>query len=46
MQSWFKKIVDGDECLEDEEGRGRQSAVDNDELRLVEANLLENLLMS
>ncbi|XP_032675705.1 histone-lysine N-methyltransferase SETMAR-like [Odontomachus brunneus] len=36
---WFQKFRNGDESLEDEEGRGRSSAVDNDELKvLVEAD--------
>lgn len=39
VQRWFQKFRNGDESLEDEEGRGRLSAVNNDELQvLVETN--------
>lgn len=39
VQRWFKKFRSGDESLEDEEGRGRLSEIDNDQLRAaVEAN--------
>jgi len=39
MQRWFQKFRNGDESFEDEEGRGRLSAVNNDELKvLVEAD--------
>uniref|UniRef100_A0A0K0DS35 HTH_48 domain-containing protein n=1 Tax=Strongyloides stercoralis TaxID=6248 RepID=A0A0K0DS35_STRER len=38
-QRWFKKFREGDESLEEEEGRGRKSVVDNSNLRvLVERN--------
>ena len=33
VQRWFRKFSDGDENLEDEEGRGRPVAVNNDNLR-------------
>lgn len=32
MRRWFQKFRDGDESLEDVEGRGRPSSVDNDKL--------------
>lgn len=36
---WFEKFRSGDTSLEDEEGRGRPSEVDNDELKaLIEAD--------
>ncbi|CAK9831326.1 Histone-lysine N-methyltransferase SETMAR [Anthophora retusa] len=39
VQRWFKKFRSGDESLEDEDGRGRPSLVDNDQLKaLVEAD--------
>ncbi|XP_035720907.1 histone-lysine N-methyltransferase SETMAR-like [Vespa mandarinia] len=39
VHRWFKKFRNGDESLEDEEGRGRHSVVDNDQLKtLVEAD--------
>ncbi|RLU16087.1 hypothetical protein DMN91_011845 [Ooceraea biroi] len=39
MQRWFQKFRNRDESLEDEEGRGRPSTIDNDELKvLVEAD--------
>jgi len=39
MQHWFQNFQNGDESLEDEEGRRRLLAVDNDELNvLVEAD--------
>lgn len=39
LQRWFKKFLDGDETLEDEEGRGRKSVIENNQLKvLVEAN--------
>ena len=39
VQRWFQKFRDGDESLEDEEGRGRPMVVDNDELKaLVKTN--------
>lgn len=39
VQLWFKKFRSGDESLEDKEGRGRPSAIDNDQLKaLVEAD--------
>lgn len=39
VQLWFKKFRSGDESLEDQEGRGRPSAIDNDQLKaLVEAD--------
>lgn len=39
VQWWFQKFRAGDESLEDEEGRGRPSALDDDNLKaLVEAN--------
>ena len=38
-QRWFKKFRNGDESLEDEEGRGRSSVIDNNKLRaIMEAN--------
>jgi [histone H3]-lysine36 N-dimethyltransferase SETMAR len=38
-ERWFRKFQNGDECLEDEEGRGRKKTVDNENLKtLVEAN--------
>ncbi|XP_017798713.1 PREDICTED: histone-lysine N-methyltransferase SETMAR-like [Habropoda laboriosa] len=33
VQHWFKIFRDGDESLEDKEGRGRPSAIDNDVLK-------------
>lgn len=42
VQLWFKKFRSGDESLEDEEGRGRPSEVDNDQLRaIIEADTLK-----
>lgn len=39
VQSWFQKFRTGDESLHEEEGRGRPSAIDDDDLKaLVEAN--------
>ncbi|XP_078053733.1 histone-lysine N-methyltransferase SETMAR-like [Augochlora pura] len=39
VQDWFKKFRSGDKSLEDEDGRGRPSLVDNDQLKaLVEAD--------
>jgi len=39
MQRWLQKFWNGDVSLEDEEGRGRPSAIDNDKLKmLVEAD--------
>jgi len=35
VQLWFRKFRDGDLSLEDEEGRGRPSAVDNDQLKVI-----------
>ena len=35
VQLWFRKFRDGDLSLEDEEGRGRPSAVDNDQLKAI-----------
>ena len=38
-QRWFKKFRNGDESLEDEDGRGRPIAVDNEHLKaLIEAD--------
>ena len=38
-QRWFKKFRNGDESLEDEDGRGRPTAVDNEHLKaLIEAD--------
>ena len=38
-QWWFEKFRSGDEGLEDDEGRGRPSEIDNDQLRaLIEAD--------
>ena len=38
-QRWFKKFRNGDESLEDEDGRGRPTAVDNEYLKtLIEAD--------
>ena len=42
VQLWFRKFRDGDLSLEDEEGRGRPSAVDNDQLKaIIEADLIK-----
>lgn len=39
VRRWFEKFRSGDVSLEDEEGRGRPPAVDNDQLKaIVEAN--------
>ena len=39
VQHWFNKFRSGDESLEDEEGRGRPSDVDDDHLKaIIEAN--------
>jgi histone-lysine N-methyltransferase SETMAR len=35
LQRWFKEFRNGDESLEDEEGRGRSSAIDDNQLRAV-----------
>jgi len=35
MQCWFQKFRNGDESIEDVEDRGRPSAVDNDELKVL-----------
>ena len=38
-QRWFKKFHNGDESHEDEDGRGRPTAVDNEHLKaLIEAD--------
>ena len=38
-QRWFKKFRNGDESLEDEDGRGRPTAIDNEHLKaLIEAD--------
>jgi hypothetical protein len=34
-QHWFKKFRNGDESLEDEEGRRCPSATDNNQLRII-----------
>ncbi|KZC06802.1 Histone-lysine N-methyltransferase SETMAR [Dufourea novaeangliae] len=34
-QHWFQKFRNGDESLEDAEGRGRPSLIDNDELKAI-----------
>ncbi|EZA53796.1 Histone-lysine N-methyltransferase SETMAR [Ooceraea biroi] len=46
MQRWFQKFQNGDESLEDEEGRGRPSIVDNDELKVREPTALERSVRS
>lgn len=39
VQRWFKRFSKGDQTLEDKEGCGRRSSINNDELKaLVEAN--------
>jgi histone-lysine N-methyltransferase SETMAR len=39
VERWFQKFRNGDQNLEDQEGRGRDSAINNDELKaLVEAD--------
>lgn len=39
LQRWFKKFRDGDDTLENEEGCGRKTSINNDKLKaLVEAN--------
>ena len=35
VQWWFKKFCKGDESLEDEEGSGRPSEVDNNQLSVI-----------
>ena len=35
VQRWFQKFCDGDESLEDEEGRGCPSVDDNDEMKVL-----------
>ena len=40
VQWWFKKFCKGDESLEDEEGSGRPSEVDNNQLSVIEADPL------
>ena len=39
VERWFKKLCNGDESLEDEDGRDRATAVDNEYLKaLIEAD--------
>ena len=35
VRRWFQKFRSGDESLEDEEGRGRPSILDNENLRVI-----------
>ena len=35
VQWWFQKFCKGDESLEDEQGSGRPSEVDNNQLRTI-----------
>ena len=44
VQRWFKRFSKGDQTLEDKEGCGRRSSINNDELKaLVEANHVPQL---